>query len=948
MKIEDHLFQSLKTSFVDHTQVSDQSYHTKLLINDYKRGTKVLRTIQHELLKSESFMFSVAFITESGITVLANELKDLASRGIQGKILTSTYLMFNQPKMFERLLKLEHVEVRVYDQHPLHAKGYIFRKKNETTFIVGSSNLTSHALSTNKEWNIRLTSLNQGQIIQESIDEFEYIWKESTLLTQEWINHYRVEYDAVQKEIVKPQVSQGILIPNKMQVGALKNLEKLRAEGKRKALLISSTGTGKTYLSAFDVKNANPNRVLFIIHREQIAREAMRSFKNVMPDRSMGVYSSKEKSLNADFIFTTVQTMSRDSHLHQFEPEDFDYIIIDEAHRAGAQTYQKVMDYFKPTFLLGMTATPDRPDELDIYESFDYNIAYEIRLQAAMEEDMLCPFNYFGVSDITVDGKSIDDTSTFSELTDTARIKHIVEHIDYYGYSGERVKGLIFCSSNHEAAEISRLLNLEGYLTTALSGMDSQETREATIDALVGKERRLDYIVTVDIFNEGIDIPQVNQVVMLRPTQSAIVFVQQLGRGLRKHQDKEFVNIIDFIGNYKQNFLIPIALSGDTSYSNDHLKQFLIEGNSNLPGVSTINFDAISKERIYEAVTQTNFSTFSLMKEVYFTLKGRIGRIPTLNDYIVHEAADPSLIFGLSKTKQNKHGLYQEFLTRVEPLYTFDINEEEKFFLALVTHEFTDGKRDAELIVLEHLLQHHHVRYRDVSNKIPNIEDYESVLRQLDLSFFTQAGRKKYGDEPFITRQKDITYLKDDYHLEGDSKLAMDDLIALGYYKFNKYFTNRLEQSGMVLNQRYTRKDMCKYFNWESNQEAVVYGYKEVNNTFPIFVTYHKDLEDGATTNYNDHFISMDTLAWVSKSGATTESKAIKSLMDYKKSGLQISLFVKKQDTNDTSYFYLGEMEPLSFEDSRQDDKNQSKIVNVVFKLKNSVREDIYHFLTES
>lgn len=948
MLIKNQLMQGLTTSYVNHKNVSDQNYHTKLLINDYKRGTKVLRTIQQELLKCKSFMFSVAFITEHGLTVLANELKEVSDKGIRGKILTSTYLFFNHPKMFRRLLSLPNIEVRVYDNEPLHAKGYIFQKDDETTFIVGSSNLTADALAKNKEWNIRLTSLNQGQIIKESISEFNNIWNDSEVLTEDWIENYSEIYNKNQLPKVDDNNFKQVLVPNKMQVKALRNLERLREEGKEKALLISSTGTGKTYLSAFDVKNANPNRVLFVIHREQIAREAMRSFKKVMPDRSMGIYSSKEKSFDKDFIFTTVQTMSRDHHLGSFRPDDFDYIIIDEAHRSGAETYQKILSYFKPKFLLGMTATPERTDDISIYESFDYNIAYEIRLQAAMEEDMLCPFNYFGVNDITVDGKSIDDSSSFSDLTDIARVRHIAEMVEYYGFSGNRVKGLIFCSNNNEADEISRLMNSLDYKTIALSGANTQEEREFAIRQLSGEERLLDYIVTVDIFNEGIDIPELNQVVMLRPTQSAIIFVQQLGRGLRKHRGKEFVNIIDFIGNYKRNFLIPIALSGDTSYNSDTIKQFLIEGNSNLPGVSTINFDSISRQRIYDAVNSTNFSTFVLMREEYYQLKNKIGKIPSLNDYVVNEAADPSLIFAMSKNKVNVHGTYQEFIQRVEDDYTFDVSDQEMYFISLVTHEFTSGKRDTELIILEHLIYNREVSFDLVKDRVSSKDDYESVIRQFNLTFFTEVERAKYGDNPFIYTVNDITYLRDDLILSEATVIALEDLIDYGFFKFERDFSERSKRSGMVLNQRYTRKEMCKLFNWDLNQQSVVYGYKDVNNTFPIFITYHKDLEHDDTINYDDKFLGMDTLSWMSRNSTTTESKDMQRLINYKENNIQISLFVKKEDTKDTRFFYLGEMIPLSFEDTFQKDKNKSKIVNVIFKLENSVREDIFHFLTES
>ena len=254
----------------------------------------------------------------------------------------------------------------------------------------------------------------------------------------------------------------------------------------------------------------------------------------------MGIFSGNTKETDSDFIFSTVQTIHKKEYREMFNRDAFDYIIIDEVHRAGAQSYQDIVDYFKPKFLLGMSATPERSDDFDIYEMFDHNIAYEIRLIQAMEYNLLCPFHYYGITDMTIDGIEIDDKSEFNILTSELRVDYIIEKINEYGYSGDRIHGLIFCSRKDECEKLSQLFNMRGYKTIALTGDSSEEMRQKAIDSLESNdENSLDYIFTVDIFNEGIDIPKVNQVVMLRPTESAIVFVQQLGRGLRKNDSKE-------------------------------------------------------------------------------------------------------------------------------------------------------------------------------------------------------------------------------------------------------------------------------------------------------------------------------------------------------------------------------------------------------------------------
>ena len=295
-------------------------------------------------------------------------------------------------------------------------------------------------------------------------------------------------------------------------------------------------------------------RALFVVHREQIAKQAVKSYKNVFGEKySFGLLSGNSKDYNSDLLFSTMQMMAREDIMTKFNANDFDIIIIDEVHRAGADSYQRIMDYFMPRFWIGMTASPDRTDGYDIYGLFDHNIAYEIRLQQAMEEKLLCPFHYFGITDLEVDGHIIDDNAiknvqNFTNLVCDDRVNYIMQQMDYYGYSGDKVKGLMFCRNKDEAEQLSAKFNMRGLRTLVLTGDNSQREREEAILRLEQdeSENALDYIITVDIFNEGVDVPAVNQVVMLRPTESPIVFIQQLGRGLRKYEGKEYVVILDF------------------------------------------------------------------------------------------------------------------------------------------------------------------------------------------------------------------------------------------------------------------------------------------------------------------------------------------------------------------------------------------------------------------
>ncbi len=663
------LHKSLITGCIDGSSKSLEEYQPKLLLNSPE--SKVLSNIITELKKCDEFFFSVAFVTNSGVAVLIETLKELEKKEVRGKIIVSEYQYFTEPRALERLIGLKNLDIRIIseEQH-LHSKGYILRNNKTISLIVGSSNLTQDALCKNQEWNIKITTSSHGSLIVDTFEEFNRLYKCATPVTPEWLDTYKEIYKKqheIKRRVVDEFEEDSIvpvrpIIPNKMQSSALESLKLLRSEGNKKALLISATGTGKTYLSTFDVKIVNPKRFLFVVHRENIARTVMKSFKRIFgASKKMGILTGSEKDFEADYIFSTIQTLSKPDILKKFSPDYFDYIVIDEVHRSGATSYRTILEHFNPNFLLGMTATPERTDGYDIFKAFDYNIAYEIRLHTALEEDMLSPFHYYGVTDISIDGKLLDDYTEFNDLVSNERVERIIENSKFYGCDRGRIKGLIFCCRVEEAKELSEKLNLKGYRTIALSGENDEKEREDCIERLESDEREdyLDYILTVDIFNEGVDIPSVNQIIMLRPTQSAIVFVQQLGRGLRKAEDKDFLTVIDFIGNYSNNYLVPIALYGDSSYNKDTLRKLISTGSNLIPGASTVNFDQVSKQRIYEAIDTARVNSYKELKEDYLLLKYKLGRIPSMMDFVEHGSRDPMMYV-------EKDGSFYAFIDKQE------------------------------------------------------------------------------------------------------------------------------------------------------------------------------------------------------------------------------------------------------------------------------------------
>ena len=437
------LINGLQTGFVDKQIVAQNDFVPKILLNDKAEGKKVLSSIVNELNGCSEFWFSVAFVTTGGVACIINTLEELAKKNIKGKILVSQYLNFTQPEALKQLLKFKNIELRISVNTNFHAKGYLFKKRDYYNLIIGSSNLTGDALSTNKELNIKTSATENSYIINKIKEEFNNDFVNSVIVNDEFIKSYEELYKNSKIRVIYQKPENGIEIkPNLMQNDALKNLANIRANGKNKALLISATGTGKTYLSAFDVKAVEAKTFLFIVHRGNIANKAMDTFKSIFKNtRTMGIFSGNRKETNANFLFSTIQTISKNENLELFNKNHFDYIVIDETHRAGAESYKRVLDYFKPGFLLGMTATPERTDGHDIFKYFDYNIAYEIRLHKALEEEMLAPFHYYGVTDISVNGQIIEEDAAFDSLTSNERVDKIIEKSSFYGCDNGEIRG---------------------------------------------------------------------------------------------------------------------------------------------------------------------------------------------------------------------------------------------------------------------------------------------------------------------------------------------------------------------------------------------------------------------------------------------------------------------------------------------------------------------------
>lgn len=967
------LKRDLHFGFVDESAFANQLENPVLVANN--DSLTMFEVLRSELETADSFVFSVAFVTADAVGMLKQQLVNFEG---SGTIITSTYLDFNDVATFRELNALEGINVYVMDDFTVtageevrghHAKGYIFHHSDHVTALVGSSNLTRTALTNNHEWNLRFSTHRDGDIAAQLAAATERQILRAVPLTEDWIEEYerrpkkrRIIIRGDQPLEVTPAGER--IRPNRMQAEALKQLDAVVQSGAKKALIISATGTGKTILAALAVRQMAPSRTLFIVHREQILKKAAEEFSKVLeigPEK-VGFFVGQKREVDREVVFATVQTLSRPENLADISPFLFDMVIIDEVHRSGADSYQSILNHFSPAFTLGLTATPERTDGYNIYKLFDYNVAYEIRLEGALENHMLVPFDYYGVAEYESAKGSIGDKSKLADLVSTERVQYIAQVLEKYSFA-QGTKGLVFCSSNKEASKLaSELANYTVHKrklrTLALSGADTVETREDAVSRLEAGE--LDYIFTVDIFNEGVDIPPVNVVVLLRSTESSIVFTQQLGRGLRKYAGKKSLRVIDFIGNYANNYLIPIALTGNRTRDPNSILDDLRDPRPKA-GNSTISFDKVSQERVIESLKKASLSGIIARRQAVNELEYRLGRTPKLIDFLHHEVFDPPLLASATPDFKN----YWSLLHHFDKADTAP-NDAENGFLFMVSTELLNGKRPQELLLLRELLQRGPAgsitipEYRGLlTDWNPEAQSSELVMESvelvLNLKWFTDQAQRRYGGQPLVVRDGDsfalgrrfadlyYSYASDHPRYQESFRAHIDDCIETGL-AINRRKYHRSDT--FVLEQGYSRKDASRLLNWHKNMESTIYGYKvdARTQTCPIFVTYQKDADVAARIRYEDTFINESTLHWFSKNDTKLSHAEMQIILLGK---ADLHLFVKREDSDGLSY-YLGQVKATNPKQSKMvgNDGKYLDVVTTDLELRQPVSAPLYKALT--
>ena len=772
----------------------------------------------------------VSFLMESGVKLLLQDLKEALNRGVKIRILTGNYLKITQPQALY-LLKSElkdKVDLRFYNNpnKSFHPKAYMFHNPIDSEIYIGSSNISRGALTSSIEWNYRFLKSTAPNDFKVFYDTFEDLFNNhSLIITDEVLKDYSKQwtrpniYKDIEKEESKEDNVINIFEPRGAQIEALYSLEKSREEGFDKGLVVAATGIGKTYLSAFD--SAKYNKILFVAHREEIIKQAAQSFKNVRNSDDIGFFYSNQKDTKNSFIFALVQTLGKEQYLNEeyFSKDYFDYIIVDEFHHAVSSNYKKIIDYFTPKFLLGLTATPERLDSKDVFALCDYNMVYEVRLKDAINKGWLVPFRYYGIYDETVNYEDIDykngkydDKQLEEALMLNKRGEVILNH--YLKYNSKRAIG--FCTSRHHAEYMAKVFNENNIPSAAVySGEKGEYSEERNIALSKLTSGELKVIFSVDMFNEGLDVPAIDMVMFLRPTQSPTIFLQQLGRGLRKFKDKKYLNVLDFIGNYKKANLVPFLLSG-REYSASECKKNK-QGDYEFPEECIVDFDFKIID-IFKKQAEREMKVKDKVKEQFEVVSQMLGYRPSrveLFTYIDDEvyqnirskAMNPfsnylEYIKENDKLTHDEEILYnsrgREFINMIE---TTSMSKTYKMPVLLAFYNYGDIKME---ISEDDIYKSFYNFYRKGSNKVDMLKDkgtrefetwdkkkYVSLANNNPIKFLLKTHGEffKEKEECLIALQDD---LKDIINNEAFKKNMKDsiDFRVESYYK-NRFFNRK-------------------------------------------------------------------------------------------------------------------------------------------------------------
>lgn len=888
---------------------------------------------------------AVAFVLESGVRGILEHLRDLLRRGGQFRLVTGDYLAVTEPEALAHLLDLEgNAQLRVYEagDSSFHPKAYLFHHPDESgTAFVGSSNLSATALGSGVEWNYRVVSSREGSGFADVRTAFEALFRhpKTTALTPEWVDAYRW------RRIVLPAREAGLSPadapppppqPHAVQEEALLALDATRQQGNMAGLVVLATGLGKTWLAAFDSSREEYRRVLFVAHREEILDQAVETFRRVRSRARLGRYNGTEKAPDADVLFASVQTLGRLPHLRLFAPDAFDYVVVDEFHHAAAATYRRLIEHFTPRFLLGLTATPERTDGGDLLALCQENLVYRCDLVAGITLGLLCPFRYFGVPD-DIDYRNIPwRSSRFDEaaLTEAVATRTRAENVlEQYRKRGGR-RTLAFCCSQRHADFMATFFQEQGVRAVAVHSGPGSAARAASLERLEAGD--LDIICCVDMFNEGVDVPNIDTVMMLRPTESQVIWLQQFGRGLRNAAGKDALRVIDYIGNHR-SFLLKVRALFDLGTGDAAIARVLEQVSANqvtLPPGCAVTYDL---EAIDVLKGLLRLGKREEMVEAYYRdFKERYGTRPRAVEAL-HDGYDP-------RTVRARYGSWLGFVEAMGDLPEAQrrLLREAGPFLSAV--ERTEMTRSYKMVVLRALLDQDalpgSVTLNELTASFARVARRSAALRaDVPQSLDDLPGLRPYlernpvaawvggkgtGGGPYFALDGDT--FRSTFTVPDDLRADIRDLVGelvewrLAAYLRNKGGAGDEEKKGEagppVLWGHYLREDIPPLFGFTFSEAVWNGGFVKREGHLFLLVTLEKgDLAE--SFRYKDRFLGPDLFQWESQNRTRRDSAAGRALSRHQKEGYQVHLFVrhtKKIKGKAAPFVYCGEVEFMEWE----------------------------------